>query len=102
MPWQVAEGHDAGHGVPGWEFWLSPWARRSPPPAPPSLLTHRPGRSSGRRTGGDGCAIMAPLMNIVVSNVKGGVGKTTTAIYLASAAVARGLSLIHISEPTRR
>ncbi len=32
---------------------------------------------------------MAPK-NIVVSNVKGGVGKTTTTVYLAAAAVARG------------
>jgi chromosome partitioning protein len=29
-------------------------------------------------------------MNIVVSNVKGGVGKTTTAVYLAAAATRRG------------
>jgi chromosome partitioning protein len=29
-------------------------------------------------------------MNIVVSNVKGGVGKTTTSVYLAAAAAARG------------
>ncbi len=29
-------------------------------------------------------------MNIVVSNVKGGVGKTTTAVYLAAAAAERG------------
>jgi len=29
-------------------------------------------------------------MNIIVSNLKGGVGKTTTAVYLAAAAAARG------------
>src|SRR5262252_7491479 len=29
-------------------------------------------------------------MNIVVANIKGGVGKTTTAVYLAAAAVERG------------
>ena len=29
-------------------------------------------------------------MNIVVSNVKGGVGKTTTAVYLAAVAARRG------------
>jgi chromosome partitioning protein len=31
-------------------------------------------------------------MNIVVSNVKGGVGKTTTAVYLAAVAAERGLA----------
>jgi chromosome partitioning protein len=29
-------------------------------------------------------------MNIVVTNLKGGVGKTTTAVYLSAVAVARG------------
>src|SRR5664280_2962089 len=45
---------------------------------------------------------MAPLMNIVVSNVKGGVGKTTTAIYLASAAVARGYDPVLLVDSDRQ
>jgi chromosome partitioning protein len=35
-------------------------------------------------------------MNIVVSNVKGGVGKTTTAVYLAGVAAARGRSPVYL------
>jgi chromosome partitioning protein len=35
-------------------------------------------------------------MNIVVSNVKGGVGKTTTAVYLAAAAAAKGRQDVYL------
>jgi chromosome partitioning protein len=35
-------------------------------------------------------------MNIVVSNVKGGVGKTTTAVYLAAAAAANGRQDVYL------
>jgi chromosome partitioning protein len=39
-------------------------------------------------------------MNIVVGNVKGGVGKTTTAVYLAAAAAARGREVLLVdSDP---
>ncbi|HLW45544.1 MAG TPA: ParA family protein [Acidimicrobiales bacterium] len=41
-------------------------------------------------------------MNIVVSNVKGGVGKTTTAIYLAACAVERGLDPVLIVDSDRQ
>src|ERR1700733_7048613 len=41
-------------------------------------------------------------MNIVVSNVKGGVGKTTTAVYLAAAAVERGWSPVTLVDSDRQ
>ncbi len=41
-------------------------------------------------------------MNIVVSNVKGGVGKTTTSVYLAAAAVARGYDPVLLVDADRQ
>ncbi len=41
-------------------------------------------------------------MNIVVSNVKGGVGKTTTAVYLAASAVERGLRPVLLVDADRQ
>jgi chromosome partitioning protein len=41
-------------------------------------------------------------MNIVVSNVKGGVGKTTTTIYLAAAAVDRGWDPVTVVDADRQ
>src|SRR5437868_14229975 len=41
-------------------------------------------------------------MNIVVSNLKGGVGKSTTAVYLSAAAVAAGYDPVHIVDTDRQ
>ena len=41
-------------------------------------------------------------MNIVVTNLKGGVAKTTTAVYLAAAAVARGYDPVLLSDADRQ
>jgi chromosome partitioning protein len=41
-------------------------------------------------------------MNIVVSNVKGGVGKTTTAVYLAGAAAERGRAPVYLVDADRQ
>lgn len=41
-------------------------------------------------------------MNIVVSNVKGGVGKTTTAVYLAAVAVERGWDPVTLIDSDRQ
>jgi chromosome partitioning protein len=41
-------------------------------------------------------------MNIVVSNVKGGVGKTTTAVYLAGAAAERGRDAVYLVDADRQ
>src|SRR5438132_1915953 len=41
-------------------------------------------------------------MNVVVSNLKGGVGKTTTAVYLAAAAVARGFDPVLLVDADRQ
>lgn len=41
-------------------------------------------------------------MNVVVGNVKGGVGKTTTTVYLAAAAVERGWSPVTLVDGDRQ
>jgi len=41
-------------------------------------------------------------MNVLVSNVKGGVGKTTTSVYLAAAAVARGYDPVLLIDADRQ
>ena len=41
-------------------------------------------------------------MNIVVSNVKGGVGKTTTSVYLSAAAVERGYDPVTLIDADRQ
>jgi chromosome partitioning protein len=41
-------------------------------------------------------------MNIVVSNVKGGVGKTTTSVYLAGAAAERGRDAVYLVDADRQ
>jgi len=41
-------------------------------------------------------------MNIVVSNVKGGVGKTTTAVYLAAAAAQRRRDAVYLVDADRQ
>ena len=41
-------------------------------------------------------------MNIVVSNVKGGVGKTTTTVYLAAVAAARGKDAVLLVDADRQ
>src|SRR6476660_1491704 len=41
-------------------------------------------------------------MNVVVTNLKGGVGKTTTAVYLAAAAVAKGYDEVLLIDADRQ
>jgi chromosome partitioning protein len=41
-------------------------------------------------------------MNIVVSNVKGGVGKTTTAVYLAGAAAGWAREAVYLVDADRQ
>ena len=40
-------------------------------------------------------------MNVVVSNVKGGVGKTTTSVYLSAAAAAKGYDPVLLIDADR-
>jgi chromosome partitioning protein len=41
-------------------------------------------------------------MNIVVTNLKGGVGKTTTAVYLSAVAAARGYDPVMVIDADRQ
>ncbi len=41
-------------------------------------------------------------VNVVVTNLKGGVGKTTTAVYLAAVAVARGYDPVYLIDADRQ
>ena len=41
-------------------------------------------------------------MNIVVTNLKGGVGKTTTAVYLSAVAAARGYDPVMLIDADRQ
>ena len=41
-------------------------------------------------------------MNVVVTNLKGGVGKTTTAVYLAAAAIAKGYDEVLLIDADRQ
>ena len=41
-------------------------------------------------------------MNVVVTNLKGGVGKTTTAVYLAAAAVSSGYDPVTLVDTDRQ
>src|SRR5712692_6266008 len=41
-------------------------------------------------------------MNVAISNLKGGVGKTTTAVYLSAAAVARGYEPVLLIDADRQ
>ena len=41
-------------------------------------------------------------MNVVVANIKGGVGKTTTSVYLSAAAVERGYDPVHLIDADRQ
>jgi len=45
---------------------------------------------------------MSTAMNVVVANVKGGVGKTTTSVYLAAAAVERGHNPVVLVDADRQ
>lgn len=55
-------------------------------------MRHTPRRAPG----------IGPSVNIVVSNIKGGVGKTTTAVYLAASAVERGLDPVLLVDADRQ
>src|SRR5205809_1594421 len=68
----------------------------------------RPRRSSSQRSSSRSTCSSShrpsrfPCVNIVVSNLKGGVGKTTTSVYLAAAAAERGHEPVVIVDADRQ
>src|SRR5664280_1588945 len=66
-----------------------------------AIVGKEPGKRS-TRTGGPTSEEPGESMNIVVSNVKGGVGKTTTSVYLSAAAVERGWDPVLLIDADRQ
>src|SRR5205823_3809874 len=70
-------------------------------PSPAASLLPRAGQSA-RPASGARLSRLGRRVNIVVTNLKGGVGKTTTTLYLAAVAAARGRNPVLVVDADRQ